>query len=93
MSALPRLRTKVSTKGQVVLPRAIRDQPGFGPGAELDVKVVDGVVTLAPVKIRGRYTLDDLVGIVPYDGPTLTIEDMDRAIDAEVQARRARGRY
>lgn len=88
-----KLKTRVSTKGQVVLPRSVRDAPGFAPGSELDVSVENGVVTLRPATKRGSFTLDDLIGVADYAGPPLSIEDMDRAIEAEVRARHARGRY
>ena len=88
-----KLRTRVSTKGQVVLPRAVRDQPGFQPGSELEVNVAEGVVTLTPVQPHRSYSLDDLIGIAGYSGPPISIEDMERAIEDEVHARRARGRY
>ena len=33
MAKTASLKTKLSTKGQVVLPKAIRDKRGWGPGA------------------------------------------------------------
>ena len=42
--------TRVSTKGQIVLPAEIREKMGLQPGDELTVEVVDGkaVVAKAP---------------------------------------------
>jgi AbrB family looped-hinge helix DNA binding protein len=36
------MQTKVSTKGQVVLPNAIRQEMGLRPGDTLDAKVEGG---------------------------------------------------
>jgi AbrB family looped-hinge helix DNA binding protein len=93
MSAARRLTTRVSTKGQVVLPATIRSQPGFQPGSELEVEIEDGRVTLKPAALFEPTTLEDFVGIVSYHGPPITIEQMDQAIDDEIAARHARGRY
>ncbi len=87
------MKTTISTKGQVVLPRAVRDQPGFAPGAELEVRVENGNVVLIPAPLFKPSTLDDLIGCVSYDGPPLTIEQMDQAIEDEIAERHARGRY
>jgi len=40
----------VSSKGQVVLPRAIRERLGIDRGTVLEVEVCDDKVTLAPTK-------------------------------------------
>jgi bifunctional DNA-binding transcriptional regulator/antitoxin component of YhaV-PrlF toxin-antitoxin module len=37
MAKAASLKTRASTKGQVVLPKAIRDKRGFGPGAESSI--------------------------------------------------------
>lgn len=88
-----KLSTRVSTKGQVVLPKAIRNQPGFGSGSELTVRFEEGRVVLEPAPLFPPTTLDDLIGIVEYDGPPITVEQMDQAIEEEVRRRHARGRY
>jgi len=43
---------KVGTKGQVVIPKAIRDEIGIGPGDEVDFEA-DGV------EVRIRRAVDD----------------------------------
>ncbi|MDK3255958.1 AbrB/MazE/SpoVT family DNA-binding domain-containing protein [Blastococcus capsensis] len=37
---------RMTSKGQVTIPRAIRDRFGFLPGAEVEFVAVDGVITL-----------------------------------------------
>jgi AbrB family looped-hinge helix DNA binding protein len=44
--------TKVSTKGQVVLPHPIRRKLGLRPGDPLDAIVEDGRIVLTPRKPR-----------------------------------------
>ena len=79
--------TRLSTKGQVIIPKAIRDQTNWQPGAELEVMARDGGVFLAPKAARKRYTLDDLIGCLPYKGPPKTLEDMERGIEEGVRER------
>ena len=69
--------TRLSTKGQVVLPKDVRDRLGLRPGTELDVEVRDGVVVLRPIR---KITVDDLLGMLAWTGKPKTLEDMEQAI-------------
>jgi AbrB family looped-hinge helix DNA binding protein len=85
--------TRLSSKGQIILPKSVRDQHHWGPGTDFTVEDTGDGVLLRPVK-KGRVTrLEDVAGCLKRNGPTLTLEDMNAAIDAEVRARRDRGRY
>jgi AbrB family looped-hinge helix DNA binding protein len=59
--------TKVSTKGQVVLPSAIRRRLGLQPGDSLDAKIEGERVVLTPQKKRTRrkakIVIDPISGI------------------------------
>jgi len=46
------METKLSTKGQIVLPGAIRRRLGLQPGDSVDAKVQAGRIVLTPRKIR-----------------------------------------
>ena len=48
------METKLSTKGQVVLPGPIRRELGLQPGDSLDAKVQAGRVMLTPRRKRSR---------------------------------------
>ena len=48
------MRTRISTKGQVVLPSKIRRKLGLRPGDPLDAEVKGGSVVLTPPKKRAR---------------------------------------
>ena len=69
--------TRLSTKGQVVLPKEIRDSLSLAPGSEMQVEVRDGLVVLRPIR---KTTVDDLAGMLEWTGPAKSIEEMDEAV-------------
>lgn len=86
-------KTKLSTKGQIILPKAIRDSRSWGPGTEFTViETADGVL-LRPARRFPVTTLDDVVGCLRYKGKPKTDAEMRAAIGEEVMRRHARGRY
>ena len=74
--------TTVSTKGQVILPKPIRDARNWGPGTRLEVVETPDGVLLKPVRQRALppTTIDEVLGMLKYEGPPITIEEMDEAI-------------
>jgi AbrB family looped-hinge helix DNA binding protein len=72
--------TKLSSKGQVVLPKSVREAHGWGPGTEFVVEpTADGV----RLRARGsfpRTEVADVFGSVPTRGPAKTLEEMDAGI-------------
>lgn len=73
-------RTRVSTKGQIVLPKKVRDLQGWRAGTELEPELRgNAVVRLA--NGRPRTTLEDVIGCIPYDGPPVSVEEMDAPVD------------
>lgn len=93
MSAKPKQTTVVSTKGQVILPKAVRDRRGWKPGTKLTVEETPEGILLKPEPLFPPTTLDQVYGCLKWDGPPISIEEMDEAITAEVLERHARGRY
>ncbi len=90
-----KLTTRVSTKGQVILPKAVRDRHGWTAGTVLRIEDGPNGVTLTPEKPFPPTRLEDVAGMLAqfYSGPPKTLEEMDAAITEEVLARHARGRY
>ncbi len=80
-------RAKISSKGQLVLPKAIRDAYGLGAGSEVEVESAGDVILLRPRprKARQTYTIDQVAGFLKYDGPPVTVEDMERGIVKEAR--------
>jgi AbrB family looped-hinge helix DNA binding protein len=93
MAAPERPTTTVSTKGQVILPKAVRERQKWGAGTRLVVEETPDGVLLKPAPFFKPTRPEDVAGMLAYSGPPKTIEEMDAAITEEVKVRRARGRY
>ena len=80
----------VTDKGQVTVPKEIRDKTGITPGSRLDFEVQDDGTLRVRVLARGA---GNLLGLVhrPGTGPR-SIEAMDEGIAAAVGARNQRSR-
>lgn len=85
--------THLSSKGQVILPKAVREAHGRAPGTAFTVEDVEDGVLLRPLKSVPPTRLDDVAGCLPVSGPARSAEEMDAAIVDELIARRDRGRY
>jgi AbrB family looped-hinge helix DNA binding protein len=82
-------QTKISAKGQIVIPKAVREELDWPPGTRLEIQKVGGAVTLQPVaKKRRRLTLEEFERRRPkYEGPPVSLEEMDEAILREARRR------
>lgn len=89
----PHITTTLSTKGQVILPAAVRKRHGWNAGTKLTVEDTPQGVLLKHSPFGPPTRLEDVFGMLKYKGPPVSIEDMEKAIEAEVRRRHARGRY
>ncbi|MGB0745014.1 MAG: AbrB/MazE/SpoVT family DNA-binding domain-containing protein [Opitutales bacterium] len=82
------MKTRISSKGQVVIPKAYRQKLGWEPGTELMVEEEAGQVYLTKPHQEKRKTLplSAAIGLLHRPGnKTLTVEDMEAAIDKEAK--------
>ena len=69
----------MTSKGQITVPKDVRDELGLIPGMKVDfVRSGPGEYRLRPRNV----SVMDLAGILKQDGPTITLEDMEEAIAA-----------
>jgi AbrB family looped-hinge helix DNA binding protein len=85
--------TRLSSKGQIILPKTVREAHHWAPGTDFLVEDTGDGVLLRPIKTGQPTRLEDVVGCLPVKGSPRSIEDMDAAIAAELRDRRDRGRY
>jgi AbrB family looped-hinge helix DNA binding protein len=73
-------QTKLSTKGQVIIPRAIRDAMRLEPGVRFEVEIDGNRIILKPIKYVDP--IDALYGMFAGDGSLL--DDLEAEHAAEV---------
>ena len=84
--------TVVSTKGQVILPKAIRDLLHWDAGTRLAVQHTASGVLLTPIAAAFAPTSTaEVFGCLSYKGKTKSIEQMDAAVAKEARRRHAGG--
>ena len=85
--------TRLSTKGQIILPKAIRTSRAWEPGTEFTVEETRDGVLLRPARLFPETTLDQVAGCLRYKRKAKTLAQMDTAIRREVMRRHDSGRY
>ena len=87
MTKSARLTTRVSSKGQIVLPKALRDRRGWAAGAELIVEERPEGVLLraAPKKEATKY--EDVRGSLGPVDSVVSVEEMHEAVLEEARRR------
>jgi AbrB family looped-hinge helix DNA binding protein len=66
----------VSTKGQIVLPVAVRKALGLKPGMRVDIRIDGKGARITPAPAKKAVKLEDIQALLKYSGPKVTIEDM-----------------
>ncbi len=84
-------KTRLSNKGQIVIPMPIRVARGWKSGLEFRVKETDEGILLKPIKTFKRTKIGEVVGCTGYNGPRKSLEEMDAAIAKGVKDGNDRG--
>jgi len=66
--------TRLSSRGQVVLPKPIREKHRWTPGQEFEVVDTDEGLLLRPRTPFPETTLEDVCGATGYEGPRISTE-------------------
>ena len=90
MASAGKLTTTVSTKGQVILPSAIRQRREWRAGTRLTVEETADGVLLKPAPAFPETLPQDVFGMLPHRGKPKTLEEMDAGVLAEARRRHAR---
>ncbi|MBI4877176.1 MAG: AbrB/MazE/SpoVT family DNA-binding domain-containing protein [Acidobacteria bacterium] len=85
--------TRLSTKGQIVLPKNIRTSRAWGPGTEFTFEETGDGILLRPAVHFARTELEDVAGCLRSKRKAKTVAEMRAAIGREVIRRHDRGRY
>ena len=69
------VESTITVKGQTTLPKSIRDSLAVKAGDKIRYVILDEGVLIMPIRPTNR-----LFGSMKYDGPTVSMEEMDLAI-------------
>ena len=71
------MRTVISTKGQVVIPKRLREQWGLASGSRVKIESTSSGIQITPLAARNAKAVLKGLGIAGYKGKPIAIEDMD----------------
>ena len=72
--------TRLSPKGQIVIPHRIRQQLGWETGLRFEVEPIEGGIALRPIKELVPTTVEEAYGCLHYQGETKSLTDMEEGI-------------
>lgn len=80
---------KLSSKGQLQIPKQVRDALSWPPGAEIEIEPVAGALVLRPVappvQVPHRDQLERVRRRIKYSGPKISESLWDKAIGESVR--------
>ena len=82
--------TTLSSRGQIVIPKVLRDARHWHAGTSFVVEEVPQGLLLKPVSTFAPSTLKHVMGCAGYRGPALSQADIDAALNADVARRYVR---
>jgi len=85
--------TRVSNKGQIVIPKSIRASRAWGPGTELAVEETEAGVLLRSVQRFPATKLHEVAGCLAAKRKAKTLKEMRAAAARETIRRHERGKY
>ena len=78
--------TQLSSKGQVTLPKVVRESHHWVSGTQFTIEEQDDGVLLRPTaNAQMPPQIQDLVGCLNYHGPAKTIDEMNAAVMEEAR--------
>ncbi len=80
--------TTLTAKGQITLPKDVREQLGLRPKDKLLVMAQGGHIILIPIRMR---PLTELFGALPVDGPVPDLSEIREQLRWELGRRIAEG--
>jgi len=82
--------TRLSSKGQVIIPKEIRDEHGWRPGTTFEIQDTPGGLLLRPRPVAPATTVDEVFGCLAYEGSAISVERMNEAVADEAKRRSGR---
>lgn len=71
------MNTVVSTKGQIVIPKKLREQWGLASGSRVTIESTAAGIQITPVAVRNPKAVLKGLGLSGYKGRPIAIDEMD----------------
>lgn len=71
----------LTNEGQVVIPKEIRDELHWENGTKLELISTPSGISLRSITQQGKLNLADLRGILQYDGPPISTEELCKPVE------------
>ncbi len=72
--------TRLSSKGQIIIPKSLRDSHHWRPGTEFIIEDTATGIILKPRGLFPATKLEDGIGCAGYNGPPKTVEEMEEGM-------------
>jgi AbrB family looped-hinge helix DNA binding protein len=83
------METRLSSKGQIVIPRQIRQSHGWRPGVAFTIIEEGDTLILKPIANRTTVQIKDVIGCAGYVGEKKSLAEMDAGILEEARKQAA----
>ena len=77
--------TRLSSKGQIIIPKSLRDSHHWRPGTEFIIEDTATGIILRPRGLFPATKLEDGIGCTGYNGPPKTVEEMEEGMLADLR--------
>lgn len=78
---------RLSSKGQIIIPKPLRDAYQWEPGQEFSVIDLGDGILLRAKRPFPATELKEVAGSLSYAGPPISVSEMDQAIARGIKAR------
>ena len=79
--------TTLSTRGQIVIPKELREARNWLPGMSLEVEEWPQGLLIRPasLKLFAASSVESVMGSTGYQGPAFTEDEIAQALDSDIQ--------
>jgi AbrB family looped-hinge helix DNA binding protein len=85
------ITTTLSAKGQIVIPKSLRESHRWLPGTRFIVEEITSGILLKPNRTFPLTSPEDGLGCTGYKGPVIDVQDMEQAIQGDIRKRWRKG--
>ena len=86
------ITTILSAKGQIVIPKSLRESRRWRPGTRFIVEETTSGILLKPSRTFPPTRPEEGLGCTGYRGPAIPVPDMDRAVQENIRRRWRKGK-